>query len=170
MRNYSSLIFLFILTLVMAGCEKDKDAEPTKEELLMAKNWKITAVKINGTVNGTAGEVDYYNYLIACQTDNFLKFNTGGVVVVDEGAAKCAPTAPQTTQGTWSLKENATGDILTIGGNILLSYGLVKTSDRDLTVVTLNNQTLRVTFNESVTLPGFPIAIPATIDLTLTAQ
>jgi hypothetical protein len=171
MKNYSALIFLFVLSFVMASCDKDKDSEPTKQDLLMAKNWKVTAAKAKGTVNGSTIDLDYYNYLVDCQKDNFLKFNTNSIVIVDEGALKCTPTAPQTTQGNWSLTENATtGDILMVNGNILLSYGLVNNSARNLKILTLNNQTLKATFDESVTVPGFPVAVPATIELTFTAQ
>ena len=174
MKNYSALIFLFFLTLVMAGC--DKDDEPTKQERLMAKDWKVTAITASGEVNGIGvNNYDYYNnHLIECQKDNLFNFNSGGVVVVDEGATKCTPTAQQTSQGTWSLTENTTGDILTVGGDILRSYGLINNASRDLKVVTQNDETLQVTFQENVTLPipGFPVPItmPATINITFTAQ
>ena len=168
MKNYNVLIFLFVFTFIMASCKKDKDAEPTKEDLLMAKNWKVTAVK--AVPSGTSVEFDVFTLLVDCQKDNFLKFNTGGVVVFDEGPVKCTPTSPQNTQGTWTLTENATtGDVLTVNGNILISYGLVSSS-RNLTVVTLNNQTLQVTFDESVSLPGSTAQVPAKINLTFTAQ
>lgn len=171
MKNYSAFICLFFLTLVMAGCDKDKDSEPTKQDLLMANQWKLTEAKASATIAGSPFEVDYYNILIACQKDNFLDFNTGGVVVMDEGASKCTPTAPQTTQGTWTLTENATtGDVLTVNGNILLAFGLTNTAARNLTVLTLDNQTLKVTFNEAVTVPISQNPLPAKIDLTFSKQ
>ncbi|KAA5545647.1 hypothetical protein [Adhaeribacter rhizoryzae] len=169
MKNYSALIFLFVLTFVMASCDKDDDAKPTKQDILMAKNWKVTEAKAVPT--GLSTEFDIYGLLVDCQKDNFLDFNTGGAVVVDEGPTKCTPNAPQTVSGTWSLQENATtGDILNINGNILLAYGLTSTAPRNLKVVTLNNQTLKVTFNEGLTLPGTTTQVPSTINLTFTAQ
>ncbi|GEO02788.1 hypothetical protein AAE02nite_04520 [Adhaeribacter aerolatus] len=169
MKNYSALIFLFFLTFVIAGCDKDDDAEPTKEEIIMSKNWKVTEAKAVPT--GLSTEFNLYGLLVDCQKDNFLDFNTGGVVVVDEGPTKCTPNAPQTVPGTWSFQENATtGDVITINGNILLSYGLTTSAPRNLKVVTLTNQTLKVTFNEGLTLPGTTTAVPSKIDLTFTAQ
>ncbi|MDB5262253.1 MAG: hypothetical protein JWQ14_1534 [Adhaeribacter sp.] len=99
MKNANVLLFLFFLTLVMAGCEKDKDAEPTKQDTLMAKNWKVTEAKAVPT--GTTAEFNIYSLLVDCQKDNYLDFNTGGVVVADEGSTKCTPNAPQSVPGSW---------------------------------------------------------------------
>lgn len=173
MKKFNALLSLFFLFLVLAGCEKDKDPVPTKEDKLMAKNWNITAAKATVTVAGSPIEFDYYNVLLACQKDNFLQFKANDVLIMDEGTTKCTPTAPQTSQGTWTFTENATtGDVITINGNILLSFGLVSTAPRNLNVITLDNQTLKVTFNESVIVPAISATtpIPAKIDLTFSAQ
>jgi hypothetical protein len=173
MKKFNALLGLFFFVLVLAGCDKDEDPEPTKEDMLRAKNWNITAAKAVVTVAGSPIEFDYYNVLLACQKDNLLQFKENDALIMDEGASKCTPTAPQTSQGTWTLTENATtGDVITVNGNILLSFGLVSTAPRNLNVLTLDNQNLKVSFSESVIIPAISATnpIPAKIDLTFTAQ
>jgi hypothetical protein len=165
MRKLNTLLLLFLLTLVFTGCDKDEDKEPTKEQLLMAKNWNPTAIKLSATVGGNNLELDYFAQLNACQKDNFLKFDSGGKVILDEGPNKCSG-APQTVQGTWSLN----GDILTIDGPVLTSFGLSSTTAKTLTIQELTNQTLRVTTIQPVSVPNSPLPLNATIDITFTGQ
>ena len=169
MKNLNPLLFLLLLTLIFAGCEKDEDKEPTKEQLIAAKEWKLSEAKMAGSIMGSAAELDAYIYMQPCQKDNFLKFVSGGKVTLDEGPSKCNTTSSQTQQGNWSIN----GDILTIDGAILTALGLPSSSPRNFTIVELTNQTLKLSLNESITLtiPSIPVPVTATsTNLTFAGQ
>jgi hypothetical protein len=99
--------FIVLLSgLILAGtsCSKDED-EKTNKDLLVGKNWKMTALTINPAVFGVT---DFYSVLPACTADDLTKFNSDGTVNFDEGASKCESGDPQTTYGTWSLNSDQT--------------------------------------------------------------
>ena len=126
MQKVNQLIVLLVaLTLMTTGCKKDTEVKPkTREELLMGKSWKITALTVNPAVNGST---DVYANTLACINDNRYEFKTGGVLTIDEGPTKCDPADPQTSQGTWSLNADKTQLTMTI--------------DSDVTVVTITELT-----------------------------
>jgi hypothetical protein len=113
------------VALMVTSCKKDEEATattptttpaPTKTELLTGKNWKVTAATVDPAIdwngNGTL-VTDVYSQLEPCDQDDLTKFNTNFTVTEDEGAIKCDPAAPQTTNNaTWAWNTNET--ILTI--------------------------------------------------------
>ena len=155
MKNLNPLLFLLLLTLIFSGCEKDEDKEPTKEQLLMAKNWNATSIPTSGTISTPLGssqfQLDYITQMPACQKDNFLKFESNGKVTMDEGASKCITGNPQTLQGTWSLSNNQ----LTIQGDVLKNFNLSTTTPVILTIEELTNETLKVDTTQPITYQGF---------------
>ncbi len=109
-------VLLVAVTLMMTACNKDDEAKPkSREELLTGKSWKVTAITIDPALNGVT---DIYAATPACENDDLLEFRVGGVLVVDEGATKCDPAEPQTSEGTWSLSEDKTQLNLIIGADI----------------------------------------------------
>jgi hypothetical protein len=99
--------FIMLLSgLILAGtsCSKDED-EKTNKDLLVGKDWKMTALTINPAVNSMT---DFYAFLPACTKDDLTKFNSDGTVNFDEGASKCDSGDPQTTYGTWSFNADQT--------------------------------------------------------------
>ena len=121
-------------SLVFISCKKDKeDPKPkTKTELLTTKNWRLSAVTF---VTGTT-TTDTYALLNTCEKDYFVKFNTNKSLLFDEGPAKCNPTSPQSTTGTWDLTVNDTK--LTVRASPTASARLYD-------VVEISESTIRVT-------------------------
>ncbi len=162
MKNLNKLFFLFMLTLVFAGCKKEKDTEPTKEQIISGKNWKLTSIRATTALSPTT-PVEAIGYLPTCQTDNFLRFETNGKVTNDEGASKCPPNTQQTKEGNYSINNN----VLTLEGAILSSFGVTSTSSKNLIIDELTEQTLKVTLNETINFQGVPVPITsATITFT----
>lgn len=103
---------LILITVVcfsiLAACKKDDD--PSKKDLLCAKNWKITsAVMTTGLLS-----IDAYQAMEACEKDDITKFNTDGVVLYDS-KTKCNINDPATETGTWVFNSDQT--IITFDGS-----------------------------------------------------
>ena len=165
MKNLNSLLLILIITLVFAGCKKDKDAEPTQEQIISGKDWHIASIMVTTGLSPSALEAK--GYLPTCQTDNFLRFETNGKVTYDEGSTKCLPNAPQTQQGNYTIN----GNILTLDAAILSVFGLGGSNSTNLNIDELTEQTLQVTLNEVINVPGFPLPVPITkATITFTPQ
>lgn len=101
MKNSHYLILLG-LALSFASCKKDDD--PTKKEMLVGKNWVMTAATIDPSLPVGGGTTNnLYNQLPACVKDDITRLSDDGKATFDEGATKCVVSAPQTTTGTWAL-------------------------------------------------------------------
>lgn len=116
-----------VLALTFTSCKKDEETPtpapaPTKTQLLTAKSWKMTSMKV--------GTMDYIGFLPACQKDDFLTFKTNFTVIDDEGATKCDPADPQTETSGWSFINNETA--------------IVSESTDTLKIIKLTADTLRV--------------------------
>lgn len=103
---------LFVLCLgssfVFTSCKKDSD--PTKKEMLVGKNWVMTALTIDPALPVYGSNM--YNQMEACAKDDITKFASDGKATFDEGATKCNVSDPQTTTGSWAL--NTTETILSV--------------------------------------------------------
>jgi hypothetical protein len=104
MKNLSTYALIVAMAAVTASCKKDSEdaPAPTKSELLTAKNWRLTDVKLAGTPIYNSGLFDN------CLKDNLYKFNLNKALTIDEGATKCDPTDPQTQTGSWDFTTNET--------------------------------------------------------------
>lgn len=103
-----------LLSLLLGSCKKEETTVPkSKTELLCAHYWITTAVTVDPPFddNGTPF-TDIFSLFEDCQKDDLYKFNTDKTTIIDEGASKCDPLAPQTINGTWSFDANET--VLTI--------------------------------------------------------
>ncbi len=104
------ILFLLCLgsSVVFTSCKKDDD--PTKKEMLVGKNWVMTALTIDPALPVIGSNI--YNQISACTKDDITKFASDGKATFDEGATKCNVSDPQTTTGSWVL--NTTETILSI--------------------------------------------------------
>lgn len=137
-----SFAVLFSL-VVLSSCDKDDDDdnEVSRTQLLTTGQWRLTAAVANpALVAGPFTITDLYNSQImqSCLKDNLYKFNTDNTVTTDEGAEKCDPAAPQTSNAPYSLSANE--QELTFLGTTL-------------TITELTNSTLKV--KGPITAQGF---------------
>ncbi|HEX8330452.1 MAG TPA: lipocalin family protein [Hymenobacter sp.] len=152
MKSLSTYALLAAMAVVTVSCKKDDENKPapTKTELLTAKGWRLTDVKIGGQ--------SIYSLFItdACEKDNFIKFNSNKSATFDEGATKCSSSDPQTETGRWEFTTNETKLKLTD------PYGDVQEGE----IATLNSTTL--VFRD----PNFDTGTGTNItaELTFTAQ
>lgn len=106
MKNFSTYFCMVAVSLAcLSSCKKDDTTAPapaSKTDLLTAKSWKMTDVKVAGqTIYNTP-------FFQTCAKDDLLKFNTNKVATFDEGAVKCDATSPQSRSGSWDLTTNET--------------------------------------------------------------
>ena len=107
MRNFSTYLLAVAVGLTaLSSCKKDDTTSPTpaatKTDLLTAKSWKMTELKVAGqSIFNTALVED-------CDKDDLLKFNTNKSATFSEGTLKCDPSAPQSRTGSWDLTTNET--------------------------------------------------------------
>jgi hypothetical protein len=118
-----NILLLATVISIATGCKKDDD-KPSATTLLTSGAWKITAATVSPAYdyNGDGiKETEFFSNWKACYRDNTYKFNAGGTGIFTEGAIKCDPADPQTSQFNWSLKNN--DKLLTIWGE---SYEIVQ--------------------------------------------
>jgi len=155
-RKITSALLLFVLAITFIGCKKEEDKQdggsstptPTasKTELLIGKNWKLTAWTVDPAQEIDAVLTnDLYSTVQPCDVDNFIRFSADNTMITDQGTDFCNPDAPQTIQSNWGWKSNET--VLTIG---LFDFDLV-----ELTATTLKVKTVY----PSEDVNGNPIAI-----------
>lgn len=102
-KNFLALILPVLVIISFASCKKD--SKKSNMELITQSAWKLQTVGIDNDKNGT---VDLEDAIDACTKDDLTTFATNGTGVVDEGATKCDPLDPQTTNFTWSFANNET--------------------------------------------------------------
>ncbi len=124
-KQLFALLLPALVVISLASCKKD--SKKSNMELITQSAWKLQTVGIDNDKNGT---VDLEDAVDACTKDDLTTFATNGTGVVDEGASKCDPADPQTTNFTWSFANNETelnfdGDnfkILSLDGSYLKIY------------------------------------------------
>jgi len=110
-------IKLFTIAALMLGfvsCQKEDSKDenfgskpaPTKQEMLAAKTWKISAMTVEPAWMGAK---DLFPLVDACQKDNTWKFfnDAGKSLVIDEGSNICKGSSSTTTT-TWALSPEGT--------------------------------------------------------------
>jgi hypothetical protein len=58
---------------------------------------------------------------MACELDDFMKFQADGTLVVDQGPTKCDLAAPQTATQTWRFARNETELVYDNFGRVLVT-------------------------------------------------
>ncbi len=117
------LSLLALAALLFAGCDKDKNNDPTRTELITASAWQYDNGGVDQDRNGTVDISFSSGILPTCVLDNKANFNANGSGVADEGTTKCQASDPQTSPFTWAftnneqnIQLNGTG-LFGIGGN-----------------------------------------------------
>lgn len=110
MKKHLHLIGIFTLALAMAftSCKKDDDDDNngnSTTDHLTSGAWKTTAMTVDPGIDFGGGFIvtDFFTMMPDCSKDDLITFQSGGKVIFDEGATKCVPNDPQTSEGTWSL-------------------------------------------------------------------
>lgn len=132
MKHLRPLLLLCILALTIGSCKKDDKEdpkpEPTKTELLTAKTWKRSGLKVSpvlivdSTSAGYVYKSDLYEYLGSsggsCLNDNIKKFNSNGKFSFEQGATSCISGADQIYgSGTWNISTDETSLSLSLTYN-----------------------------------------------------
>ncbi|UOQ72786.1 lipocalin family protein [Hymenobacter cellulosilyticus] len=121
----SSLLVLLSLALGFTACEKDEEV-PQDVQLLTAKNWRMSAnvTTFVYPAGNARRDVDNYSASPACDHDDFWKFAPDKTMVIDEGASKCEPSAPQSNPAQWNL--DATNRTLSVIAGTTRTYELLE--------------------------------------------
>ena len=162
MKNYFKMFAMLAIASIFAlsSCEKKSDDAKSTKDYLTAGNWKVTAMTVSPGIEVMGITItDIYQYLIEpCTKDDLIKFNVDGTVTDDEGAIKCDPDDPQTSDdGTWTL----TNDDKTI---TILYPG---EDPAPATIVSINGSTLVVSAPLDMDFGLGTTAYTATITMTL---
>jgi hypothetical protein len=134
MKKVSTYLAIAVVGLAsFSSCKKEDKTTPTptltKTDLLTAKSWKVTDLKV-------AGNSIFNSPLVEdCDKDDLTKFNASKSVTFDEGKAKCDPSSPQSRTGSWEFTTNETKLKVTDSDG----------SMEEGTISTLNSTTLIVT-------------------------
>lgn len=131
MKKHARYLLVTALTLTgLASCKKDATTlAPSKTDLLLAKTWKVTDIKV------ASQSVFNPPFVAACDKDDLTKFNANKSVTFDEGSLKCDPTAAQTQTGSWDFTTNETKLKITDSSGAIVEG----------TIGTLNSTTLTIT-------------------------
>ncbi len=156
-------IVLFSMIFIFTACKKDENDDSststkTVKEYLTAGYWKVTGMTIDPGLNfGGTVITDFYSQMPDCQKDDLTKFNSDGSITDDEGATKCNPNDPQTTNdGSWVLSSD--------NASVTISYP--NEDPMTVTIITLNDNTLKGTYTMVEDLGGGPLTYTFTITMT----
>jgi hypothetical protein len=126
------VLFVFALTLTVSSCKKDETK--TKKEMLTAKSWKMSSIKINGV----AGVIE------DCEKDDIITIAANGTTSSNRGAIKCDPNETNST-GTWTLSDDekyltvdgSTFTIIELTGSKLVLSRVEGTETIEMTLITI---------------------------------
>ncbi len=138
------LIAVALVTTLFVSCKKDDDNDGPKSntEKITLSPWKFDNLKIDMDGDGT-GETNGDDQVEACDKDNLYTFQSNGTGTLDAGAQKC-DQEPQTTNFTWTFKENET--------IIHFPTAIVEGVDGDVTLVSLTESSM--VLSKKITLVG----------------
>lgn len=128
------LLPVLIMLVFIEACDKDDD-KSNKDYLIAKSCWSLSKAE---TQNIDSTWTDVTGFLFkACDLDNCMNFKTDGKFIVDEGATKCTPTAPQTNnQGTWSMTPDEKQVVLIDQNNVTTTYKIESISSAQFVVTT----------------------------------
>ncbi|MFN3848609.1 MAG: hypothetical protein ACK4NY_04240 [Spirosomataceae bacterium] len=106
------LIYLLLIFSLSTSCE-EKEAAPSKTELLTKAKWKWIAGTVSPAYDffgdGKPISGDYRSRMPICFQDDIRTFEASGKYTVDEGATKCDPADPQIyAEGSWKWESSET--------------------------------------------------------------
>lgn len=153
-RIITICLLAFASTVVIGACSK-KTEEVTKMVLLTTSSWKFSEAGIDTNSDGKIDQAFPTGTLTNCETDFILTFKSDKTGILDEGPTKCVASDPQSTPFTWEL--NADNTEINFSANIIPGFGGATR------IIELS--ATKMILNKSVTVPGVPFPIPATIIL-----
>jgi len=162
MKNYFKMFSMLVVAslFVLSSCEKKSDPIKSTTDYLTAGNWKVTGMTVSPGIDVMGVVItDIYQYMLEdCTKDDLIRFNTDGTVTEDEGATKCDPDDPQTTNdGTWTLTDN----------DKTLTVMYPNEDPAPATIVSINGTTLVVTAPLSLDFGIEKSGYTTTITMTL---
>ena len=103
------LTLAICISLFLMSCKKDSSTtnNSTKTDLITKSSWKYQDAGADLDKNGTI-DLSITSQLQACETDNTLTLRADGTGTLDEGATKCDPNDPPTSDVSWSFSNNET--------------------------------------------------------------
>ncbi|HJW16010.1 MAG TPA: hypothetical protein VJ499_02770 [Flavisolibacter sp.] len=99
------LILTICFSLFLFSCKKDSTTSATKTDLITKAAWKFQDAGADMDKNGTI-DFSISSQLQDCEKDNTLMLHTDGTGILDEGATKCDPSDPQSSNVNWSFSNN----------------------------------------------------------------
>ncbi len=153
------LSFLLLLAASLGACKKNDDNQPSRTDLLTAKNWRVSAETVTAVYNNKTTTTDIYASTKACERDDFTKFNANKTYTDDQGPSKCDPSDPQTDTGNWDFNSDQT--------KLTLSDPAQPNQLTSFDVAELSATTLRLHYSGTINSGTTPI--PYTADITFTA-
>lgn len=160
MKNYFKILSLLSIAtlLVVTSCKKEEDTK-SLSDYLTAGNWKVTAMTINPGIDIEGIVItDFYSLMMEnCSKDDFMKFNSNGTLIEDEGSLKCDPEDPQTETSNWTLNEDTRILTITYSGG----------DSETITLVSINETTFVASTTMTEDFNSGPIEYTMTITLTL---
>lgn len=130
-----------ILLVCLSSCSKsaatNTSQNKSKTVLFTQAAWKVQTVALDANKDGIA-DGDATSLIAGCKLDNTYSFKTDGTGTMDEAALKCNAADPQTLPLSWTFKNNET----VLSGSFSFTSG-------DATIVTLDDNTLVVTYDDN---------------------
>ena len=106
MKKILFTVMCHILIVATPSCKKDEPGKSvSKTDLLTTGSWKMVAYQVDDNGDGVF-ESDIFSQFDACFTDNFYTFKANGQFEMNEGAAKCDDTDPQTDVRGWQFTQD----------------------------------------------------------------
>jgi len=125
-------LFTFLgIVAVVAACKKSNSSDGSRTTLITKAAWKYDLSGVDLNKDGAIDLPD--TTALPCEKDNTYLFKKDSTGVADEGATKCDPTDPQSSNFNWSLKSNQT--ILVLSG-ISLAGGVFTGGDVNISTMT----------------------------------
>lgn len=108
MKSFTKINYGLLSAMIMfiaISCKKSDTPQPTTQELIQGKSWKLSALTINPALNGTT---DYLNGIMQpCERDNVYTFGYSLLwqgFYLDESTTLCDPAYP-IYYGTWTFND-----------------------------------------------------------------
>jgi len=157
----SGIMFISLL-IIFTACKKDENNDtntPTKstQEYLTAGFWKFTAITVDpGISYGGTTITDFFSQQDPCTKDDIMRFNSDGTITDDEGATKCDPNDPQTSNdGSWVLSTD----------NKVLTISYPEEAPISLTITSINSTTLTGNYSMTENFGGGDVTYTFTVTL-----
>lgn len=97
------------LALFTASCKKEDPIDTSKTKYLMDDYWQLTkSMYIADVTNLLDMGTDIFPDMMACEKDDFMKFNTSSTYTVYDHFIKCSPGDPDERPFFWLLSNNET--------------------------------------------------------------